>query len=73
MKTPNDVTNAARPSLIRVGTHSIPRSVCDVNGAATDAYRQSVTIHCKGACYFMLSETRKEVKEDKKLLSVSSL
>lgn len=34
--TPNEVTSAARPSLIVVGTHSI-FGFFDVNGLATDA------------------------------------
>ena len=33
---PNDVTNAARPSRITIGTHSI-FGFLDVNGLATDA------------------------------------
>jgi hypothetical protein len=36
LKTPNDVTKAARPSRIRVGTHDMS-GVFDVNGEATDA------------------------------------
>lgn len=36
LKTPNDVTKAARPSLITVGTHSI-LGVREVKGEATDA------------------------------------
>jgi len=37
LNIPKEVTRAALPSRIKVGTHSMPNSVWDVNGAATDA------------------------------------
>lgn len=38
LNIPNEVTKAARPSLINVTTEPMPFSIFAVNGAATDAW-----------------------------------